>query len=481
MAIHFYVIIIITKVLSSNSLCSSEALLYHISLDPVANETCTVNGSATLTPCYSLQQLCEDKTLLSNKTQLTLLLLPGTHVIPQGQTLSASGVGKLEISPCNGHLVIVQCEKKANLTYRDVGALKVSSIEFASCNVQCNYSKGGIGVVITIEILNCFFARNMENTALVVGNQNRSLMFNISVENCTFSSTYRGGIFCASPPLYPYTINLSITNTLFLGNNWPDGYGDALSVSFVNLKLQGCQFINNTAKSVGAIFYTHSNLHVDDTVFESNRANFSKGGAIYSLKSPKPNSRLILVISNTTFLENVAKGSGGATSLYNCNVDIQNSKFHRNTAEYGGAISLASSHLEVNNSDFIENFSRRFGGAVACNNGEVVINHSNFIKNVAHCHGGAIFVGNRLKLIISYDTFQGNFANMSGGAICLSDDFELTSCYFQENTARIALYLDPRSHGFSYEGYYDFQTQHSRTFWWCNILWQVFEYTYYDI
>ena len=111
---------------------------------------------------------------------------------------------------------------------------------------------------------------------------------------------------------------MSIANTLFLGNNWPDGCGGALSVSFVDLKLQGCQFINNTAKSGGAIFYTHSNLHVDDTVFESNRAIFSEGGAIYSLKSP--NSTFILVISNTTFLENVAKGSGGATSLYNCAV-----------------------------------------------------------------------------------------------------------------------------------------------------------------
>ena len=79
-----------------------------------------MNGSATLTPCYSLQQLCQDKTLLSNKTQLTLLLLPGTHVIPQGQTLSASGVGKFEISPWNGHLdVIIQCQRKVNLTYGD--------------------------------------------------------------------------------------------------------------------------------------------------------------------------------------------------------------------------------------------------------------------------------------------------------------------------------------------------------------------------
>ena len=89
-----------------------------------------------------------------------------------------------------------------------------------------------------------------------------------------------------------------------------------------------------------------------------------------------------------------------------------------------------------------------FGGAVACNNGEVVINHSNFSKNVAHCHGGAIF-GNRLKLIVSHDTFQGNFANMSGGAICFSDYFELTSCHFQENTARIAggaLYLPQVPH-----------------------------------
>ena len=134
----------------THSLCS-EALLYHISPDPVASETCTVNGSATLTPCYSLQQLCEDKTLLSNKTQLTLLLLPGTHVIPQGHTLSASDVEKLKISPWNGHLdVIVQCQRLANLTCKDMGELKVSYIEFKSCYVVYDNSKGKTRVSIEI-------------------------------------------------------------------------------------------------------------------------------------------------------------------------------------------------------------------------------------------------------------------------------------------------------------------------------------------
>ena len=73
---------------------------YYITPDNTANETCSVNDNfTTLTPCYSLQQLCEDRTLISNKTHLTLLLLPGTHVIPQGHTLTASDVQELGAFP----------------------------------------------------------------------------------------------------------------------------------------------------------------------------------------------------------------------------------------------------------------------------------------------------------------------------------------------------------------------------------------------
>ena len=94
----------------------------------------------------------------------------------------------------------------------------------------------------------------MENYTLVIGFQN---ILNISIQNCTFSSNL-GGLLCDTKLhytyLYQFEANLYITDTVFLGNHWKDGNGGALSISFLDLKMQRCLFMNNSARSGGAIF-----------------------------------------------------------------------------------------------------------------------------------------------------------------------------------------------------------------------------------
>ena len=78
------------------------------------------------------------------------------------------------------------------------------------------------------------------------------------------------------------TLYVYVTDTVFQENHWRNGYGGAIfSNYFVELKLQGCHFINNSARSGGAIFNIRSTLHVNDTVFEHNVAEVY-GGAISS-------------------------------------------------------------------------------------------------------------------------------------------------------------------------------------------------------
>ena len=465
---HFNVTMV-TKVLSLLALLfSSEALLYHISSDPVANETCTVNGSATLTPCYSLQQLCEDKTLLSNKTQLTLLLLPGTHVIPQGHTLLAYDVEKLEISPWNGHLdVIVQCQRLANLTCKDIGDLKVSYIEFKSCFVIYDDSEGR--TTVSIEIVSCIFAENVESIALSISNPNRFSIATVSIKNCTFSLNH-GGLLCnANPPPSQSRINsfVYITDTKFLGN----GNSSALSIDFVNLTLRRCHFINNTARSGGAIFYNRSKLQIIDTVFECNRAIVGRGGAINS----PDKSGSILTLNNSTFLGNTANESGGATSSNHNGVYIYNSQFHRNTATEGGAIfsysfQPFSKFFRVRNSNFSDNYASKSGGAIACVT-SVNIAHSHFSKNVAKYNGGAISCRKWFVAVeVINTTFKENVAMKSGGAIwsysipsARSHGFTLAFCHFENNYGQLsggAIHLYKSTH-FILKGSNTFKYNHA--------------------
>ena len=133
------------------------------------------------------------------------------------------------------------------------------------------YSYSKVETGFTIEIFCCIFAENMENYTFIIGIQKQYLNLNISIQNCTFSSN-RGGLLCDTD-LYQSKANLYTSDTVFLGNYWKDGNGGALSIGFVDLKMQRCLVMNNSARSGGAIFYAHSYLSVKNTVFEHNHAS----------------------------------------------------------------------------------------------------------------------------------------------------------------------------------------------------------------
>lgn len=141
-------------------------------------------------------------------------------------------------------MAVIQCQMQASFTYKDIGYLKVSSIKFISCNIQHNSSKGKNNkITATIEIFNFFFVNSKENIALLVTNQNASLNLKVSINNCTFSSN-NGSILCTDGGFRFVIIKiifLFITDTLFW-SNWQEGYGGALCILNVDLKLQRSQF-----------------------------------------------------------------------------------------------------------------------------------------------------------------------------------------------------------------------------------------------
>lgn len=127
-------------------LCSDTQTIY-IS---IANETCTVNGNESLRPCRSLQQLSNARISLSNKRSIKLLLLPGIHVISQSSSLKVSNVRKFEIHPWNEqHEVTV----KGQLTFNDIGELKIHSIDFTSCQLEFNFKLTNSKNSLTVSLL----------------------------------------------------------------------------------------------------------------------------------------------------------------------------------------------------------------------------------------------------------------------------------------------------------------------------------------
>jgi hypothetical protein len=410
----------------------TEALIYYISPD---NEPCIVNGSTAPTPCFSFQELCEDRTLLSNKTQLILLLLPGTHVIPHGHNLSVSDVQVLDILSWNAQQEVeVKCERQAEIIFRDIGELEISLLNFTFCNIHGEYTR--INTRRTVKIHSCIFAESREKYALTF-KYDVIMAMNMSIHNCTFMSN-NGGILCIG---YQYKeFSMDVSDTVFI-NNWRSGVGGALHMTYVKCRLQRSQFVLNEAASGGAIYLVKASLLIAHTEFKGNIATdpkSGKGGAIYASQSYD------LVTVHSIFLENAANESGGACSFHNMRsiITISHSHFRNNLARKGGGAIVLSSlltDLELNNSMFVGN-AAKFGGAIF-NSGKIRIVNSQFNINVAGS-GGAIYSSEMKGTILRNDSFKNNFAKINGGAVYDYSEgivtFEIHGCQFESNFAKIA-------------------------------------------
>jgi predicted outer membrane repeat protein len=316
---------------------------------------CTVNG-VLLRPCYSLQQLSNVSTLLSTRKSVTLLFLPGRHII--SQTFTACDVGRLNIHPWINEQVTVECQLPTQLLFYNVGELVVFSFNFTSCTLQ--YLLTGHSTQVDESILhfnNCIFTANPLNYTLMITNTVR-LKSNISMNNCTFSSN-NGAVTM----IFSFSgSSLLITDSDFF-HNQRKGVGSTLiDYSYVKMSIMisiyRSQFINNTAISSGAIQCRLLEIH--NCFFKSNFGEI--GGAISTRK---------LVAENCIFQDNFANLEGGA--ILADIVNISNCHFENNSAgRSGGALSIGIQYgtvrdmVSISNSSFNSNAAGLHGGAIYC-------------------------------------------------------------------------------------------------------------------
>eukprot|EP00210_Caulerpa_lentillifera_P003769 g3601.t1 len=250
--------------------------------------------------------------------------------------------------------------------------------------------------------------------------------------------------------------------------------------------IENSRFINNSARTNGAVLSTEDNggahLSIADSRFEGNVAEYH-GGAIYINKS------LGLNVSDTLFQNNACHlGKGGAIFVLSSNdsvAQIRRSIFKRNSANgvmgMGGAIAFGytGKHVEraLEISDdvlFLKNTARVSGGAVIVYDTDATVHvlstfvgnsaqgaagglhlmfpddrlmtggytnaalsTANFFSNVAHVRaGGAMFVYSHILLRMSNSNFTENNAER-GGAMYLDNTkkpINISSSDFMRNT-----------------------------------------------
>ncbi|HNY81063.1 MAG TPA: hypothetical protein PKO46_22505, partial [Sedimentisphaerales bacterium] len=306
------------------------------------------------------------------------------------------------------------------------------------------------------------------NTAAGDGGAIR-LMSDADFIGCAFSGNKAGGnggaieaFFDTGDPQNPYELQLTFDGCSFGGNeavNGFHGFGGALHFEAFDARINDCYFLNNRAKSGGAMFLTagtvkltggsvsgnistggsgvappadtdldaalggtldDSGLQAQANVYYFHRGSFSKespgvgvdigGGVVCAATNA--------AFESCMFSNNRAEGlqgTGGALSFYGGYVDhlVKNCMFTDNSASYqGGAISsgLFASPV-ITNSTFAENTAERLGGAIYCDwDSDVTVGDSIFQKNTNVAIAEIDFGNSIATHSLFYDNPGGDYA-----------------------------------------------------------------------
>ena len=266
----------------------------------------------------------------------------------------------------------------------------------------------------------------------------------------------------------------SVSNCVFACNRQTGNSGGALGVQNTTCEIVDCLFVDNYAKQTGGALYSHSGKPIlRRCVFRGNTSSGS--GAAYATLNTggcsgiydcwfesnvssngcgAVDSSALNIVSNTTFLLNVAKvsGPGALKTARNDHLAVYGCQFLTNScATYGGAIFMQPdknnaswcNHLSVFNSRFEGNSSGSgyYGGAIACLNNSTqrpklrALVNSVFIGNTSTIGGALYLMGSSS---VANCTFVGNEATSKGGAVVANDagiDLGVTNCVFYGNVA----------------------------------------------
>lgn len=252
-------------------------------------------------------------------------------------------------------------------------------------------------------------------------------LVNLTVRN-GYTTLGGGGVFSDMTGT-----SLSTTNVFFRGNV-AEVVGGALGITYgASFSAQSSKFIDNLSSQGGAIYvYEAGDSTITNSLFDDNSAEF--GGAIASFLTTltvedsqfedhlvecylTPSCEPLAMEGGAIYAGNYDPNSGGTITL-------TRTKFYRNSSTgWGGAFSIYNAQLTINESTFDFNFAVQGAGAGYTFGVDGEITASAFTNNFAesmNSAGGAVYFQDS-ALTVSASTFSGNGA-YSGGGIYVSGD-----------------------------------------------------------
>ena len=223
-------------------------------------------------------------------------------------------------------------------------------------------------------------------------------------------------------------------------------FSTSSKLTFINLTLKSATITNNgnlTAQNVifkdsyranGGVIYSkssNSQINIYNSTFENNHAQY--GGAIYVSQSN------VLNIYDSTFTNNYAELFGGAIAAESkVNVTIKRSKFINDysTQNAGGAIYIRDSPKFIGENLEFANCNATFGGAIVSLKSNATLTNINAYNNKAKYNGGALY-SMYGYITLKNSLFTSNSAENGGAAfVDGAEIFNVYSNRFTNNVAR---------------------------------------------
>jgi hypothetical protein len=266
--------------------------------------------------------------------------------------------------------------------------------------------------------------------------------------------TMNGGALNDNQAVGGQSGNISGSATFLYGSNGGSGDGGAISISGGSAELTGVQIQRNTivggaggigtrgtssaGDGQGGAIYTNAPLTISGSSVSDNSVPDSSGGG----------GAIVIVggattIDSTSFERNSSPGGYGSGALLvtSSTLTITASLFDNNTAITGGAIATGGEGgpitIQIQNSTFISNTAEYDGGAVAFFGDTFTISGSTFANNQAtNVEGGGGAITSAGSLAISNSTLSGNRTSGSGGGLSvLGGDADLDHVTISANIA----------------------------------------------
>ena len=224
---------------------------------------------------------------------------------------------------------------------------------FLAKNAQLTLAKGTV-------IQNCVDNPDLDGPAIFLrGNSTLNIEDGVVIKDNTsdLADDYCAGVIYATDNSMVNIKGGEFTNN---HSNGKDG-GVIRSGSNAVVNISGGAFENNSAKRLGGVIQAYGEVNITGGTFEENNAQ--SGGAIYATGKT--------TVENATFKSNKASNFGGAIFTKNETTLKNNCVFSSNEAYFGGAVFATKNsktgkveNINIEGSQFLENYARGDGGAI---------------------------------------------------------------------------------------------------------------------